>query len=174
MHAVPLRPLTCSEPTRTTCGSGPHACRAHFLEERPWPCPCTRERARHARAVWRARSNIRSSTRVLPAARRSTAAYPPSIHRFRARRAAQRRLVCIHWASCPDEQRSVGSIETMILDAADSSAASQLHPSQSSYRKRAGSGSGHFRCKKSLETGYAGRHLLLTLGIRGGMVPPNR
>eukprot|EP00966_Prymnesium_polylepis_P019008 438138-Prymnesium_polylepis.1 len=36
---------------------------------------------------------------------------PPSIRRFRARRAAQCRLVCIHWASCPDEQRSVGSME---------------------------------------------------------------
>eukprot|EP00966_Prymnesium_polylepis_P142057 3280677-Prymnesium_polylepis.1 len=75
------------------------------------------------------------------------------------RRAAQRRLVCIHWASCPDEQRSVGGLETMIVHAADSSAASQLHPSQSAYRKRAGSSSGHFRPQKSLETEYAG-HVL--------------
>eukprot|EP00966_Prymnesium_polylepis_P279382 6454422-Prymnesium_polylepis.1 len=44
--------------------------------ERPWACPCTRERARHAQAIWRARSNVRSATRVTPAARRSTAAMP--------------------------------------------------------------------------------------------------
>jgi hypothetical protein len=65
----------------------------------------------------------------------------------RGRRAAQRRLVWKQWASRPDEQRSVGGRETMIALAADSSAASQLHPSQSTYRMRAGSSSGHFRCK---------------------------
>jgi hypothetical protein len=32
----------------------------------------------------------------------------------------------------PDDRRSVGGLETMIVKAADSSAASQLHPSQSS------------------------------------------
>eukprot|EP00966_Prymnesium_polylepis_P190860 4423306-Prymnesium_polylepis.1 len=111
-------------------------CLPRTLPRRAWACPCTRERARHARAVCRARSNVRSSTRALPAARRSTAACPPCIRRFRARRAAQCRLVCIHWASCPDEQRSVGSMERVVVHAADSSAASQLHPSRSAYRKR--------------------------------------
>jgi hypothetical protein len=61
----------------------------------------------------------------------------------------------------------------MIALAADSSAASQLHPSQSTYRMRAGSSSGHFRCKKSLETGYAGRHLMSALsGVADSSAAP--
>jgi hypothetical protein len=83
--------------------------------------------------------------------------YMPAQHSpLRARRAAQRQLVCIHWARSAEDRRIDGGmeLETVMVHAADSSESSQLHPSQIAYRNRAGSWKQQrqFPPKKSLQT----------------------
>eukprot|EP00966_Prymnesium_polylepis_P161971 3743233-Prymnesium_polylepis.1 len=69
---------------------------------------------REPSGVWRARSNVRSATGMLPAARRGTAACPPSIRRFQARRAAQRHVPCTHKERSTEDRRIDGGMKTVM------------------------------------------------------------
>eukprot|EP00966_Prymnesium_polylepis_P261228 6033929-Prymnesium_polylepis.1 len=71
-------------------------------------------RAREARAshLTSPQHDVRSSTVMLPAARRSTAASQPNIHRFEPIEPLSADGEQTQWASCPDEQRSVQRMET--------------------------------------------------------------